>query len=135
MLGTPFFSKYGQTQTCQLFYLRSRVYHCFLPPRHPRWTYSRTLEYRRKKRGRCTLAGLTAHHRAVVWAPVGLYVGKEDVIGAWDIWVDQLSASAAYRILYFIVLLRGYRKTDLTVVYPWHVARDRYYHRPSPSYS
>jgi len=54
----------------------------------------------------------------VFWAPVGLWVGWQQV-PAWGLleWVLVL-ASALLHIVYFIVLLRGYRQADLTVVYP-----------------
>ena len=54
----------------------------------------------------------------VFWAPVGLWVGWTQV-PAWGLleWALVL-ASALLHIVYFIVLLRGYRQADLTVVYP-----------------
>jgi drug/metabolite transporter (DMT)-like permease len=54
----------------------------------------------------------------VFWAPVGLWVGWQQV-PAWGLleWALVL-ASALLHIVYFIVLLRGYRQADLTVVYP-----------------
>lgn len=72
----------------------------------------------KKAGGDVRFAGLTALIMAVVWAPVGLYVGK-DVIGAWGYleWTF-IGLSGILHVLYFIVLLRGYRKADLTVVYP-----------------
>jgi drug/metabolite transporter (DMT)-like permease len=52
------------------------------------------------------------------WAPVGLWVGWQQV-PAWG-WLEWtlVLASALLHIVYFIVLLRGYRQADLTVVYP-----------------
>ena len=54
----------------------------------------------------------------VFWAPVGLWVGWQQV-PAWGVleW-SLVLASALLHIVYFIVLLRGYRQADLTVVYP-----------------
>ena len=54
----------------------------------------------------------------VFWAPVGLWVGWAQV-PAWGLleW-GLVLASALLHIVYFIVLLRGYRQADLTVVYP-----------------
>lgn len=54
----------------------------------------------------------------VFWAPVGLWAGWTQV-PAWG-WLEWalVLASALLHIVYFIVLLRGYRKADLTVVYP-----------------
>ena len=52
------------------------------------------------------------------WAPVGLWAGGS-VGPRWG-WVEWgfIGASAVLHVVYFIVLLRGYRKADLTVVYP-----------------
>jgi drug/metabolite transporter (DMT)-like permease len=54
----------------------------------------------------------------VFWAPVGLWLGWEQV-PSWGLleW-GLVLASALLHIVYFIVLLRGYRQADLTVVYP-----------------
>ena len=54
----------------------------------------------------------------VFWAPVGLWLGWQQV-PAWGLpeW-GLVLASALLHIVYFIVLLRGYRQADLTVVYP-----------------
>jgi drug/metabolite transporter (DMT)-like permease len=54
----------------------------------------------------------------LVWAPVGIYIGK-DVVPGWGMieW-SFIAISAVLHVLYVIVLLRGYRKADLTVVYP-----------------
>ncbi|MGV0959913.1 MAG: EamA family transporter [Limnohabitans sp.] len=54
----------------------------------------------------------------VFWAPVGLWVGWQQVPG-WGLpeW-GLVLASALLHVVYFIVLLRGYRQADLTVVYP-----------------
>lgn len=54
----------------------------------------------------------------VFWAPVGLWLGWQQVPG-WGAteWV-LVFASGVIHSIYFVVLLRGYRKADLTVVYP-----------------
>jgi len=54
----------------------------------------------------------------VFWAPVGLWLGWQYVPG-WGVteW-SLVAASGVLHTIYFIVLLRGYRKADLTVVYP-----------------
>jgi drug/metabolite transporter (DMT)-like permease len=54
----------------------------------------------------------------VVWAPLGLWLAWEQV-PAWGLleWT-LVVVSGVLHSLYFIVLLRGYRKADLTVVYP-----------------
>lgn len=52
------------------------------------------------------------------WAPLGLWLGIDEVPrwGRAEWWL--VAASALLHTLYFITLLRGYRKADLTVVYP-----------------
>jgi drug/metabolite transporter (DMT)-like permease len=54
----------------------------------------------------------------VFWAPVGLWVGWQQVPDWGLLEWSLVLASALLHIVYFIVLLRGYRKADLTVVYP-----------------
>jgi len=66
------------------------------------------------------------HHFALIsvlltcllWAPVALWFGLADGL-RWGLrgWL-VLGASAVVHVLYFTVLLTGYRKSDLTVVYP-----------------
>jgi drug/metabolite transporter (DMT)-like permease len=55
---------------------------------------------------------------SVLWAPVGLWAAW-GVVPHWGgvEWAFIL-ASAATHVVYFTVLLRGYRASDLTVVYP-----------------
>ena len=55
---------------------------------------------------------------AVVWAPLGWWLGR-DAVPLWGAseWA-LVAASALLHVLYFVVLLRGYRVADLTVVYP-----------------
>lgn len=54
----------------------------------------------------------------LVWAPLGLWLAAQDA-PAWG-WTEWgcLALSAVMHCAYFIALLRGYRKADLTVVYP-----------------
>jgi drug/metabolite transporter (DMT)-like permease len=54
----------------------------------------------------------------VFWAPVGLWLGWQQVPswGAQE-W-SLVAASGVLHTVYFVILLRGYRKADLTVVYP-----------------
>lgn len=72
----------------------------------------------KKAGGDVRFAGFSSIIMAVVWAPVGLYVGW-DVVPGWG-WLEWsfIAASGILHVLYFITLLRGYRKADLTVVYP-----------------
>lgn len=54
----------------------------------------------------------------VAWAPVGLWMAWQQV-PQWGLWQWALvGASGVVHAVYFVVLLRGYRKSDLTVVYP-----------------
>jgi drug/metabolite transporter (DMT)-like permease len=54
----------------------------------------------------------------VLWAPAALWVGLGDMANwGWREW-SALGASALVHVLYYTVLLRGYRESDLTVVYP-----------------
>ncbi|MEG0446842.1 MAG: EamA family transporter, partial [Comamonas sp.] len=52
------------------------------------------------------------------WLPLGWWLGK-DVVPSWG-WMEWVfvTASAVLHVFYFVVLLRGYRVADLTVVYP-----------------
>jgi drug/metabolite transporter (DMT)-like permease len=53
-----------------------------------------------------------------VWAPVGLWAAWGVLPGwGWTEW-GVVALSGVLHVLYYIVLLRGYRKADLTVVYP-----------------
>ena len=52
------------------------------------------------------------------WAPVGLWVGWRQVPLWGGLEWALVLASALLHVGYFIVLLRGYRQADLTVVYP-----------------
>ncbi|HXU52715.1 MAG TPA: DMT family transporter [Casimicrobiaceae bacterium] len=54
----------------------------------------------------------------LIWGPLGLWLGWH-VVPTWGLleW-GLVTASGAVHVLYYIALLRGYRKSDLTVVYP-----------------
>jgi len=54
----------------------------------------------------------------LVWAPVGITLGW-NVVPGWGMaeW-GFVVLSGVLHVFYFIVLLRGYRRSDLTVVYP-----------------
>lgn len=55
---------------------------------------------------------------AIVWAPVGWWFAR-GALGQWGAteWAFVL-ASGVIHVFYFVSLLRGYRRADLTVVYP-----------------
>ncbi len=68
--------------------------------------------------GDARFAFFIAFWMMLVWAPVGWWVGR-DVVPLWGVaeW-SIVAASGLLHVVYFITLLRGYRKADLTVVYP-----------------
>jgi len=72
----------------------------------------------KKADGDVRFVAFTALVLMVFWAAVGVWVGWQQV-PLWGVieWTLVL-ASALIHVGYFIVLLRGYRKADLTVVYP-----------------
>jgi drug/metabolite transporter (DMT)-like permease len=72
----------------------------------------------KKAGGDVRFACFSAGVGIVIWAPLGIWLGW-DVVPQWDVWAwGFVVGSALLRILYFVVLLRGYRLADLTVVYP-----------------
>lgn len=72
----------------------------------------------KKAGGDVRFAAFTGLVTMVVWAPVGIWLGVGQV-PRWGLleW-SLVAASAVVHTFYFIALLRGYRKADLTVVYP-----------------
>lgn len=72
----------------------------------------------KKAGGDDRFAFISAAMVAVLWAPVAAFMG----LGDWHRWgVTEwftLLASALVHVAYFTVLLTGYRRADLTVVYP-----------------
>ena len=72
----------------------------------------------KKAGGNHHFALLSVVMTVVLWAPVALWFGIDE----WRRWGvaewAALVASAIVHVLYFTVLLTGYRKADLTVVYP-----------------
>lgn len=52
------------------------------------------------------------------WAPLGWWLGREEVPRWGAVEWGFVAASGVLHVFYFVVLLRGYRKADLTVVYP-----------------
>ena len=72
----------------------------------------------KKAGGDARFACFTAGVALVVWAPAALWLGWE-VLPQWGMWEWAfVFASGVLHVLYFVVLLRGYRHADLTVVYP-----------------
>jgi drug/metabolite transporter (DMT)-like permease len=72
----------------------------------------------KKAGGDSRFATFTALLGVIIWLPVGLWFGW-GVVPTWG-WVEWafVAASAVVHILYYLTLLRGYLKSDLTVVYP-----------------
>jgi drug/metabolite transporter (DMT)-like permease len=72
----------------------------------------------KKAGGNHHFALLSVLMTVVLWTPVALWFGIDE----WRRWGvaewAALGASALVHVLYFTVLLTGYRKSDLTVVYP-----------------
>ncbi len=72
----------------------------------------------KKAGGDARFSLFTSVLNALMWMPLGWWLGK-DVVPTWG-WTEWgfVAASAMLHVFYFIVLLRGYRVADLTVVYP-----------------
>ena len=68
--------------------------------------------------GDARFAFFTSILNMIVWAPLGWWLGR-DVVPLWGTkeW-SIVALSGLLHVLYYVVLLRGYRKADLTVVYP-----------------
>src|SRR4051812_45294790 len=72
----------------------------------------------KKANGDARFATFTGVLMAVIWAPAGVWLGW-DVLPTWGrVEWGFVAASGILHVLYYIALLRGYRKADLTVVYP-----------------
>lgn len=72
----------------------------------------------KKAGGDVRFAAFTSVVLMVFWAPLGLWLGIEQVpYWGWREWA-LVGVSALLHVVYFITLLRGYRQADLTVVYP-----------------
>jgi len=72
----------------------------------------------KKADGDARFAFQSSAFMALVWAPVGLWLGWRELPrwGARE-W-GFVAASGVLHVFYYVVLLRGYRRSDLTVVYP-----------------
>ena len=72
----------------------------------------------KKAGGDARFATFTGLLMALIWAPLGVWLGW-DVLPTWgSVEWGLVVVSAVLHVLYYIALLRGYRKADLTVVYP-----------------
>ena len=72
----------------------------------------------KKAGGDVRFAAFTTLINAIAWAPLGLWLAWRDVPAwGWREWA-LLALSAVLHCGYYLMLLRGYRKADLTVVYP-----------------
>lgn len=68
--------------------------------------------------GDARFALFTSIFLALVWTPLGVSLAWNVVPGwGWDEWA-VIFISGVLHVVYYVVLLRGYRKADLTVVYP-----------------
>jgi drug/metabolite transporter (DMT)-like permease len=72
----------------------------------------------KKAGGDARFAAFTGIVMMVFWAPLGFWLGRDQVPGWGRTEWLLVAASAVLHTLYYVVLLRGYRKADLTVVYP-----------------
>lgn len=72
----------------------------------------------KKAGGDARFAFFTSVVMMLIWAPVGLWASW-GVLPYWG-WTEWtiVAVSGVLHVLYYVVLLRGYRKADLTVVYP-----------------
>jgi uncharacterized membrane protein len=72
----------------------------------------------KKAGGDVRFATFTGMLMALIWAPLGIWLGW-DVVPTWgSVEWGFVVASGIVHVLYYIALLRGYRKADLTIVYP-----------------
>lgn len=72
----------------------------------------------KKAAGDARFAFFTAFLMMWVWAPLGWWLGRAEVPGWGAVEWLFVAISGVLHVGYFVVLLRGYRKADLTVVYP-----------------
>ena len=72
----------------------------------------------KKAGGDARFAFFTAFIMMGLWAPLGWWLGR-GVIATWGrVEWSLVVASGVLHVFYYVILLRGYRKADLTVVYP-----------------
>ncbi len=71
-----------------------------------------------KAGGDVRFATFTGVLMALIWAPLGIWLGW-NVVPSWgSVEWGFVVVSGLLHVVYYIALLRGYRKADLTVVYP-----------------
>src|SRR3954464_10430205 len=72
----------------------------------------------KKAGGDVRFATFTGVLMALIWAPLGIWLGW-NVLPTWGrVEWALVVVSGILHVLYYIALLRGYRKADLSVVYP-----------------
>ena len=72
----------------------------------------------KKAGGDARFAFFTSILLIIVWAPLAWWVGRDVVPHwGWQSWA-LVAVSGVLHLAYYVILLRGYRKADLTVVYP-----------------
>ena len=72
----------------------------------------------KKASGDIRFSAFTSWVMLVVWAPLGCVLAWQELpLWGWPQWAC-VALSAVVHVGYFVCLLRGYRRADLTVVYP-----------------
>ena len=72
----------------------------------------------KKAGGDSRFAFFTSALMMFIWAPLGWWIGR-DVVPHWGrLEWGFVVASGLLHVGYYVILLRGYRRADLTVVYP-----------------
>ena len=72
----------------------------------------------KKAGGDARFAAFSSMLGTVIWAPVALWFGWNVVPGWGALEWAFVAVSGVLHVLYYVILLRGYRRADLTVVYP-----------------
>ncbi len=72
----------------------------------------------KKAGGDARFAFFTSVIILVAWAPLGLWLGWQQLPGWGAAQWGLVLLSGVLHLVYYLVLMRGYRKADLTVVYP-----------------
>ncbi|MBE2263130.1 MAG: EamA family transporter [Burkholderiaceae bacterium] len=72
----------------------------------------------KKAGGDARFAAFTGFILMVFWAPLGLWLGWQQIPQWGAIEWAFIGISGVLHLVYYLTLLRGYRKADLTVVYP-----------------